>query len=100
MHHTETGHFSLGLKMTQFPAASAMGGRFLSRLDDALVVDVGGQRRAIVPHVLEVGQVLDEGESLTNRGSFVHPEQRHDLITGQSRGQIIEFDTQFSFESQ
>ena len=37
------------------PAASAMGGRFLSRLDDALIVDVGGTTTDIA--LVEAGQV-------------------------------------------
>ena len=37
------------------PAASAMGGRFLSRLDDALIIDVGGTTTDIA--LIEAGQV-------------------------------------------
>jgi N-methylhydantoinase A/oxoprolinase/acetone carboxylase beta subunit len=37
------------------PAASAIGGRFLSRLDDALVIDVGGTTTDIA--LIEAGQV-------------------------------------------
>jgi N-methylhydantoinase A/oxoprolinase/acetone carboxylase beta subunit len=37
------------------PAASAIGGRFLSRLDDALVVDIGGTTTDIA--LIEAGQV-------------------------------------------
>jgi len=46
------------------PAASAIGGRFLSRLDDALVVDVGGTTTDIA--LIQAGQVSvsEEGASV------------------------------------
>ena len=48
------------------PAASAMGGRFLSRLDDALVVDVGGTTTDLA--LIEAGQVTvgEEGATVGN----------------------------------
>jgi N-methylhydantoinase A/oxoprolinase/acetone carboxylase beta subunit len=45
------------------PAASAIGGRFLSHLDDALVVDVGGTTTDIA--LIEVGQVTVSEEGAT-----------------------------------
>jgi N-methylhydantoinase A/oxoprolinase/acetone carboxylase beta subunit len=45
------------------PAASAIGGRFLSRLDDALVLDVGGTTTDIA--VIESGQVTVSEEGAT-----------------------------------
>jgi N-methylhydantoinase A/oxoprolinase/acetone carboxylase beta subunit len=45
------------------PAASAIGGRFLSRLDDALVVDVGGTTTDIA--LIEGGQVAVSEEGAT-----------------------------------
>jgi N-methylhydantoinase A/oxoprolinase/acetone carboxylase beta subunit len=45
------------------PAASAMGGRFLSRLDDALVVDVGGTTTDIA--LITAGQVTVSEEGAT-----------------------------------
>jgi N-methylhydantoinase A/oxoprolinase/acetone carboxylase beta subunit len=45
------------------PAASAIGGRFLSRLDDALVVDVGGTTTDIA--LIEAGQVTVSEEGAT-----------------------------------
>jgi len=46
------------------PAASAIGGRFLSRLDDALVVDIGGTTTDIA--LIQTGQVTvtEEGASV------------------------------------
>ncbi len=46
------------------PAASAIGGRFLSRLDDALVVDIGGTTTDIA--LIQAGQVMvtEEGASV------------------------------------
>jgi N-methylhydantoinase A/oxoprolinase/acetone carboxylase beta subunit len=46
------------------PAASAIGGRFLSRLDDALVVDIGGTTTDIA--LIQAGQVTvtEEGASV------------------------------------
>jgi N-methylhydantoinase A/oxoprolinase/acetone carboxylase beta subunit len=46
------------------PAASAIGGRFLSHLDDALVVDIGGTTTDIA--LIEAGQV-----SVTEEGAIV-----------------------------
>jgi N-methylhydantoinase A/oxoprolinase/acetone carboxylase beta subunit len=48
------------------PAASAIGGRFLSRLDDALVLDVGGTTTDIA--LIEQGQVTvsEEGASVSD----------------------------------
>ena len=48
------------------PAASAIGGRFLSRLDDALVIDVGGTTTDIA--LIEGGQVkvTDEGATVSD----------------------------------
>jgi N-methylhydantoinase A/oxoprolinase/acetone carboxylase beta subunit len=48
------------------PAASAIGGRFLSRLDDALVVDVGGTTTDIA--LIQAGQVAvnEEGATVGN----------------------------------
>ena len=48
------------------PAASAIGGRFLSRLDEALIVDVGGTTTDIA--LIEHGQVLvsEEGATVGN----------------------------------
>ena len=48
------------------PAASAIGGRFLSRLDDALIVDVGGTTTDIA--LVEAGQVTvsEEGARVSN----------------------------------
>jgi N-methylhydantoinase A/oxoprolinase/acetone carboxylase beta subunit len=48
------------------PAASAIGGRFLSRLDDALVVDVGGTTTDIA--LIEMGQVTVSEEGATVSG--------------------------------
>ena len=45
------------------PAASAIGGRFLSRLDDALVLDVGGTTTDIA--LIESGQVTVSEEGAT-----------------------------------
>jgi hypothetical protein len=45
------------------PAASAIGGRFLSRLDDALIVDVGGTTTDIA--LIEDGQVTVSEEGAT-----------------------------------
>lgn len=45
------------------PAASAIGGRFLSRLDDALVVDVGGTTTDLA--LIEGGQVAVSAEGAT-----------------------------------
>jgi N-methylhydantoinase A/oxoprolinase/acetone carboxylase beta subunit len=45
------------------PAASAIGGRFLSRLDDALVVDVGGTTTDIA--LIQQGQVVVNEEGAT-----------------------------------
>ncbi|MBN1657528.1 MAG: hydantoinase/oxoprolinase family protein [Anaerolineae bacterium] len=45
------------------PAASAIGGRFLSRLDDALIVDVGGTTTDIA--LIERGQVTVSEEGAT-----------------------------------
>jgi N-methylhydantoinase A/oxoprolinase/acetone carboxylase beta subunit len=45
------------------PAASAMGGRFLSQLDDALIVDVGGTTTDIA--LIEGGQVTVSEEGAT-----------------------------------
>jgi N-methylhydantoinase A/oxoprolinase/acetone carboxylase beta subunit len=45
------------------PAASAIGGRFLSRMDDALVVDVGGTTTDIA--LIEAGQVAISEEGAT-----------------------------------
>jgi N-methylhydantoinase A/oxoprolinase/acetone carboxylase beta subunit len=45
------------------PAASAIGGRFLSRLDDALVVDVGGTTTDIA--LIQAGQVAVNEEGAT-----------------------------------
>jgi N-methylhydantoinase A/oxoprolinase/acetone carboxylase beta subunit len=50
------------------PAASAIGGRFLSHLDDALVVDVGGTTTDIA--LIERGQV-----SVSEEGAIVGTEQ-------------------------
>ncbi len=49
------------------PAASAIGGRFLSRLDDALVVDVGGTTTDIA--LIEAGQV-NVGEEGATVGEY------------------------------
>ncbi len=48
------------------PAASAIGGRFLSRLDDALVVDIGGTTTDIA--LIQAGQVSvgEEGATVGN----------------------------------
>jgi len=48
------------------PAASAIGGRFLSRLDDALILDVGGTTTDIA--LIEQGQVTvsEEGASVSD----------------------------------
>ena len=48
------------------PAASAIGGRFLSGLDDALVVDIGGTTTDIA--LIEAGQVAvsEEGATVSN----------------------------------
>ena len=48
------------------PAASAIGGRFLSRLDEALVIDVGGTTTDIA--LIEGGQVTvtDEGATVSD----------------------------------
>jgi N-methylhydantoinase A/oxoprolinase/acetone carboxylase beta subunit len=48
------------------PAASAIGGRFLSRLDDALVVDVGGTTTDIA--LIQDGQVTVSEEGATVSG--------------------------------
>lgn len=48
------------------PAASAIGGRFLSRLDDALVVDVGGTTTDLA--LIEGGQVAVSAEGATVSG--------------------------------
>jgi N-methylhydantoinase A/oxoprolinase/acetone carboxylase beta subunit len=48
------------------PAASAIGGRFLSRLDDALIVDVGGTTTDIA--LIQVGQVSVSEEGATVAG--------------------------------
>ena len=45
------------------PAASAIGGRFLSRLDDALILDVGGTTTDIA--IIEQGQVTVSEEGAT-----------------------------------
>ncbi len=45
------------------PAASAMGGRFLSRLDEALVVDIGGTTTDIA--LIQAGQVAVSEEGAT-----------------------------------
>jgi N-methylhydantoinase A/oxoprolinase/acetone carboxylase beta subunit len=45
------------------PAASAIGGRFLSRLDDALILDVGGTTTDIA--IIEKGQVSVSEEGAT-----------------------------------
>lgn len=45
------------------PAASAIGGRFLSRLDDALVIDIGGTTTDIA--LVEKGQVAVSEEGAT-----------------------------------
>jgi len=45
------------------PAASAMGGRFLSRLDDILIVDVGGTTTDLA--IIENGQVTVSEEGAT-----------------------------------
>jgi N-methylhydantoinase A/oxoprolinase/acetone carboxylase beta subunit len=45
------------------PAASAIGGRFLSRLDDALILDVGGTTTDIA--IIEKGQVTVSEEGAT-----------------------------------
>jgi N-methylhydantoinase A/oxoprolinase/acetone carboxylase beta subunit len=49
------------------PAASAIGGRFLSRLDDALVVDIGGTTTDIA--LIQAGQV-SVGEEGATVGSY------------------------------
>jgi N-methylhydantoinase A/oxoprolinase/acetone carboxylase beta subunit len=48
------------------PAASAIGGRFISRIDDALVVDIGGTTTDIA--LIEKGQVAvsEEGATVAN----------------------------------
>lgn len=48
------------------PAASAIGGRFLSELDEALVIDVGGTTTDIA--LIEGGQVTVSEEGATVRG--------------------------------
>jgi N-methylhydantoinase A/oxoprolinase/acetone carboxylase beta subunit len=48
------------------PAASAIGGRFLSRLDDALIIDVGGTTTDIA--LIEHGQVTVSEEGATVSG--------------------------------
>lgn len=48
------------------PAASAMGGRFLSNLDDALVVDVGGTTTDLA--IIQDGQVAISEEGATAAG--------------------------------
>ena len=55
------------------PAASAIGGRFISGLDDALVVDIGGTTTDIA--LVEGGQVTisEQGATVSRGGSDAHP---------------------------
>jgi N-methylhydantoinase A/oxoprolinase/acetone carboxylase beta subunit len=60
------------------PAASAIGGRFLSRLDDALVVDVGGTTTDIA--LIENGQVTI-GEEGARVGQYKTAVQAANLLS-------------------
>jgi N-methylhydantoinase A/oxoprolinase/acetone carboxylase beta subunit len=83
------------------PAASAIGGRFISRLDEALVIDVGGTTTDIA--LIEAGQVAisEEGASVGDYktavkaanilsialggDSHIHLDRERKLVIGPSR---------------
>jgi N-methylhydantoinase A/oxoprolinase/acetone carboxylase beta subunit len=64
------------------PAASAIGGRFLSRLDDALVIDIGGTTTDIA--LIESGQVTvsQEGATVDNYKTAVVAANLHTIALG------------------
>lgn len=64
------------------PAASAIGGRFLSRLDDALVVDVGGTTTDLA--LIEAGEVTvsEEGASVGDYETAVSAADLYSVALG------------------
>jgi N-methylhydantoinase A/oxoprolinase/acetone carboxylase beta subunit len=64
------------------PAASAIGGRFISRIDDALVVDIGGTTTDIA--LIENGQVTvsEEGATVANYKTAVKAANLYSIALG------------------